>query len=182
MNPEPAPTPSPRPDNETINAIARLDGNSVSIIGNRVYDASQLVPSIVYFTRSQYLFLNNYRLGITIDEAAAKSGMTVEDAEKFLSRPKTVAWLQDRAVKDHIRNEWAEGGKWWEMGNECLEGRKHLSKDQQIVFMAFGDRVCPKVKEADNERGKTVINFNFSPEAVKEAFTRQSAIDAEISK
>lgn len=152
------------------------------VVGNRVYDASQLVPSIVYFTRAQYLFLNHYRLGVTIDEASEKAGLTVDEAEKFLAKPKTVAWLQDRATKDHIRNEWAEGGKWWQIGNECLEGTRHLSKDQQIVFQAFGDRVCPKTKDIGEERGKTVINFNFSPESVKEAFQRQSAIDAEIDK
>lgn len=115
-------------------------------------------------------------------EAASKSNMTVDEAESFLARPKTVAWLQDRAVKDHIRNEWAEGSKWWQIGNECLEGTRHLSKDQQIVFQAFGDRVCPKTKEVGEERGKTVINFNFSPESVKEAFKRQSAIDGELAE
>lgn len=163
--------------------MAKVDGAKVLIVGNRVYDASQLVPSVVHFTRNQYLFLNHYRLGVPIEEAASKSNMTPEEADRFLERPKTVAWLQDRATKDHIRNEWAEGGKWWEMGNDCLEGKKHLSKDQQVVFMAFGERVCPKPKttEEDN-RGKTVINFNFSPEAVKQAFHRQKSIEAELEK
>src|ERR1700739_1654620 len=85
-------------DNRTLQALSRIDGNPVRIIGNRVYDASQLVPGVVYFTRAQYLFLNTYRLGVPIEEAAAKAGMTVEEADKFLERPKTVAWLQDRAT------------------------------------------------------------------------------------
>lgn len=161
---------------------AKTDGTKVLIVGNRVYDASQLVPSVVHFTRSQYLFLQNYRLGITIDEAAQKANMTAQEAENFLARPKTISWLQDRAVKDHIRNEWAEGGKWWEMGNDCLEGKKHLSKDQQVVFMAFGERVCPKPRIDAEQQGKTVINFNFSAEDVQEAKRRQKSIETELSQ
>lgn len=147
-----------------------------------MYDPSQLVPSVIHFTRNQYLFLQTYRLGVPFEEAAEKAHMTAEEAERFLAKPKTIEWLQDRAMKDHIRNEWAEGGKWWEMGNECLEGRKHLSKDQQIVFQAFGDRVCPKPKQNEEERTKTIINFNFSPESVKEAFQRQKAIEGELAE
>lgn len=158
--------------------IAKQDGTKVVVVGNRVYDASQLVPSVVHFTRSQYLFLNHYKLGVPLEEAADKSGMTVEDAERFLRRSKTRAWLEDRALKDHIRNEWAEGGKWWQMGDDCLEGKKHLSKDQQVVFMAFGDRVCPK-KSDTSDQSKTTINFNFSADDVREAFKREQSFDTE---
>lgn len=168
-------------DQKDVTALARSVGDDVLVVGNRVYDASQLVPSVVHFTRKQYLFLNAYRFGVPLEEAAQKSDMTTEEAERFLVRPKTVAWLEDRALKDHIRNEWAEGGKWWKMGDECLEGKKHLSKDQQVVFLAFGDRVCPKTKET-SETNKTTINFNFSPESVKEARRRQEAIETEIDQ
>lgn len=167
-------------DKKEIESLARADGTKVAVLGNHVYDASQLVPSLVHFTRQQYLFLQHYRLGIPLEEAAAKANMTAEDADKFLLKPKTVAWLQDRAVKDHIRNEWAEGGKWWEMGNDCLDGKKHLSKDQQVVFMAFGERVCPKPRVAENDGGKTVIHFNFSADDVKQAFLREQSFEAEI--
>lgn len=167
------------PEKKDVEQMAKVDGAKVLIVGNRVYDASQLVPSVVHFTRSQYLFLNHYRLGITIDEAALKAGMTPDEADRFLERPKTRAWLEDRATKDHIRNEWAEGGKWWEMGDKCLNGEKHLSKDQQVVFMAFGERVCPKPRATDENQTKTVINFNFSVEDVKEAFKREQAFETE---
>lgn len=169
------------PSDEEMKAVAKQDGNPIFLVKNQVYDASQLVPSIVSFTRRQYLFLNHYRLGVPLEEAARKSEMTAEEAERFLDRPKTKAWLEDRATKDHIRNEWAEGGKWWQMGDECLEGKRHLSKDQQVVFMAFGERVCPKTRDPSTEI-KTTINVNFTAEDVKEAFRRQATIDAEISK
>lgn len=167
------------PEKSEVEAAAKVDGTKVLIVGNRVYDASQLIPSVVHFTRNQYLFLNHYRLGVPIEEAASKANMTPEEADRFLQRPKTVAWLQDRAQKDHIRNEWAEGGKWWEMGNECLEGKKHLSKDQQVVFMAFGERVCPKPRVSDEPQNKTVINFNFTANDVKEAFRREASFETQ---
>lgn len=167
------------PEKEDVLNAAKQDGTKVLVIGNRVYDASQLVPSLVHFTRREYLFLNNYRLGISLDEAAAKSSMTPEEADRFLGRAKTVAWLEDRALKDHIRNEWAEGGKWWKMGDECLEGKKHLSKDQQVVFMAFGERVCPKPRVDAEDKAKTIINFNFSADDVKKAFDRERSFETE---
>lgn len=159
--------------------MAKLDGAKVLVVGNRVYDASQLIPSVVHFTRSQYLFLNHYRLGVPLEEAASKAGMTPEEADRFLDKSKTRAWLEDRATKDHIRNEWAEGGKWWEMGEACLRGDKHLSKDQQVVFMAFGERVCPKPRASDEGQTKTILNFNFSAQDVKDAFQREKAFETE---
>lgn len=171
-----------RPDDGTIKAVAKQDGAPVLVVGNRVYDASQLLPGLVHFTRKQYLFLNTYRLGIPLAEAAAKSGMEEDEAARFLDRPKTVAWLQDRARKSYIRNEWHESDKWWEIGNECLEGTRHLSKDQQVVYLEFGKRVCPEQKVSPESIKGPTINFNFGPDVVREAFKRQAAIDAEISE
>lgn len=169
------------PNQQEVRKLSSQEGSKVLVVGNRVYDASQLIPSVVHFTRKQYLFLQSYRLGIPLEEAAHKAGMMPEEADHFLDMPKTVAWLEDRATKDYIRNEWAEGGKWWEMGNDVLEGKKHLAKDQQVVFMAFGDRVCPKAKEV-SEGNKTTINFNFTAKDVQDAFKRQASIDAEIAQ
>lgn len=173
---------SDRPSDSDVRAIAKLDGSPVLIVGNRVYDASQILPDVVHFTRQQYIFLNTYRLGVPLSEAADKSGLTKEEAERFLDRPKTVAWLQDRALKSHIRNEWHESDKWWEVGNQCLEGTRHLAKDQQVVFLEFGKRVCPEQKSHPESSKGPTINFNFGPEAVQEAFKRQAAIEAELDK
>lgn len=173
---------SERPGDDEIKTIAKQDGAPVLVIGNRVYDASQLLPNIVHFTRKQYLFLHSYRLGIPLQEAASKAGMTDEEAERFLDKPKTVAWLQDRALKSHIRNEWHESDKWWEMGHEVLEGQRHLSKDQQVVYLEFGKRVCPEQKShPEASKGPTIV-FNFSPETVQEAFRRKAAIEAQVAE
>jgi len=170
------------PDAHEVKALARQEGNPVLVVGNRVYDASQLIPDVVHFTRQQYLFLVNYRLGVALKDAAAKAGMEEEQAEKFLERPKTISWLKDRAMKSHIRQEWHESDLWWQIGHECLEGTRHLSKDQQVVYLEFGKRVCPEQKaQIESQKGVT-INFNFGPEAVQEAFRRQAAIETEIAK
>jgi len=169
------------PDSSEIKALAKKDGAPVLVVGNRVYDASLLLPDVVHFTRKQYLFLNTYRLGVPLGEAASKAGMSEDEAERFLDKPKTIAWLQDRAMKSHIRNEWHESDKWWEVGNECLEGKRHLAKDQQVVFLEFGKRVCPEDKSRPEVNKGPTINFNFGPEAVKEAFRRQAAINSELS-
>ena len=168
------------PDRETVLKAAKTDDGKVLVVGNRVYDASLLVPDVIHFTRKQYLFLAAYRLGVPLAEAAGKAGMEPEEAERFLDRPKTIQWLQDRAMKSHIRQEWHESDKWWEVGNECLEGKRHLAKDQQVVFLEFGKRVCPESKSTGEGSKGTTINFNFGPEAVQEAFRRQAAIETEI--
>jgi hypothetical protein len=170
------------PSADDVKAVARQEGSPVLVIGNRVYDASEIIPDVVHFTRKQYIFLQTYRLGISLKEAAEKAGMDEEEAGRFLDRPKTIAWLQDRAVKSHIRNEWHESDLWWQMGHECLAGQRHLSKDQQVVYLEFGKRVCPEVKVAADAQKGPIINFNFGPDAVKEAFRRQAAIDAEITE
>lgn len=165
---------------ETCRDLSRTDASRGLVLGNDVYDPLIFQPKLIKFTRRQYLFLNHYKLGMSLGEAALKADMTADQADRFLGKPATVEWLRDRALKDHIRNEWAEPGKWWEMGDKVLNGEKHLSKDQQVVFMAFGDRVCPKARESGGSQTK--IEINIDPKAVQDAFSRQNAIEAEISR
>lgn len=166
--------------NEDIRALGTTDATKALVVGNSVYDPLLFSRRIVRFSRRQYLFLNAYRLGVPLQEAASKAGMKVVEAERFLKRPSTRHWMEDRARKDYIRNEWHESNKWWEMGNECLEGKRHLSKDQQVVYLEFGKRVCPEIKSHPESSKGPTINFNFGPEAIQEAFRRQNAIDAQI--
>jgi len=168
-------------ESKEVQAIARQDRSPIAIVGNSVYDPLLFSRRIVPFSRRQYLFLNAYRLGVPLAKAAEKVGWTVKQADYFLSRPNTRAWIEDRAKKDAIRDEWAESNKWVEMGNDVLEGKKHLSKDQQVVYLEFGKRFCPEQKFSPEVNKGPTINFNFSAEAVQEAFRRQNAIDAEIA-
>ena len=148
-------------------------------IGNSVYDPLIFQPELIKFTRKEYNFLNQYRLGVPLEDAALKADMSLSHAESFLRRDKTRAWLADRALKDHIKSEWEEPGKWWELGNKVLEGEKQFSKAQTVVFQEFGARICPKPREYLNSPQNQTVNFNFSPESVKAAFKRQEAIDVE---
>lgn len=169
-----------QPDRELINDLGKTDATRALVVGNSVYDPLLFSRRLVCFSRRQYLFLNAYRVGVPIAEAAAKADMTVEQADRFLKRPSTRAWIEDRAKKDHIRREWNESNKWWEMGHEVLEGQRHLSKDQQVVYLEFGKRVCPEVKQTQDTR--PTIQINIDPTAVQEAFRRQNAIEAELDK
>jgi transposase len=169
-----------QPDRETIQTLGHTDATRALIVGNSVYDPLLFSRHTVRFSRRQYLFLNAYRLGTSLAEAAARADMSIDQAERFLGRPRTRAWLDDRAKKDHIRYEWHESNKWWELGHEVLEGKRHLSKDQQVVYLEFGKRVCPEVKAVQDSR--PTIQINIDPSAVQEAFRRQNAIEAELGK
>lgn len=146
-------------------------------VGHDIYDPLVFQPEIIRFSRRQYVFLNAYRLGVSLPDAAAKAEMSPESAERFLRREDTVKWLQDRALMDHIRTQWEEPSKWWSMGDEVLNGQRQFSKAQIEVWKDFGRRIAPVAAEG---HAQTKIEVNIDPGAVQEAFRRQQAIDAQI--
>lgn len=163
--------------------LGQTDATQCVVVGNHVYDPLLFAPEIIPFTRKQYLFLNAYKLGVSLEEAATKAELTVETCKRFLDKDTTVKWLNDRARKDHIRNEWQEPGKWWEMGNQVLEGKKQFSKAQIVIYQEFGQRICPKSKESSEPAPKApTIILNFSADSVKDAFQRQASIETELIK
>lgn len=166
-------------ENKEIIAQGRTDATAPLIVGNTVFDPLTFAPEIVRFSRKQYIFLNAYKLGVPIDQAAAKAELTVEQAERFLKRPQTMDWLKDRSLMHHIKTEWEEPGKWWVMGNEVLEGKRQFNKAQIVVFQEFGHRAVPK--KADMGHTTTKIEINIDPKAVHDAFVRQEAIDGELA-
>lgn len=149
------------------------------VVGNRVYDPLLFSTGIVEFTAKQYIFLKHFRLGIPLDEAAARASMTPEQANRFLDKPATRTWLQDRALKDYIKEEWAEPGKWWQQGDEWLKAPKEQkpNKNDVEIWKEFGRRVCPI---SENQSGGAKIEINIDPMAVQEAFRRQQVIEAQI--
>lgn len=155
------------------------DGLSPLFVGKSVYDPLLFAPKEIKFTAQQYIFLRTYRLGVPIEDAAAKAGLTKEQAEAFLDRPKTQEWLHDRAIKDYIKHEWEEPGKWWKEGDAVLNGHKDWSKAQIEVWKAFGERIAPVKKERETQ-SQPKIEINIDPSAVQEAFRRQNAIEAKL--
>lgn len=166
-------------DNKELMAQGRTDATVPLVVGNRVFDPLVFAPEFVTFSRKQYLFLNAYKMGVPLEEAAAKAEMTSEQATRFLDKPNTIAWLKDRSLMHHIKTEWEEPGKWWTLGNDVLEGKRDLTKAQQVVFQEFGQRAVPK--RADAGHGVTKIEINIDPQAVKNALARQNAIDGELA-
>jgi hypothetical protein len=166
-------------DLKEAKSLAKENDLKIAVVGNRVFEASQYAPELRVFPTKKWLFLNHYADEMPLSEAADKVGMTVEEAERFLETDKAKEWLERRAVIQYAKQKWSDGGEWVVTGEECLEGKKHLAKDQQIVFQAFGERFMPKAKT--EQKGNTTINFNFSAEAVKAAIERQTVIDAEVA-
>lgn len=168
---------------DTINQQAKElvkqeDGVQGLVVGRDVYDPLLFAPRTVRFSAKQYLFLRAYRLGVPLQEAALKAHLTPEQAERFLDKPDTMAWLEDRALKDHIKNEWEEPGKWYEVGQKLLD-QEQVSKHKIEVWKAFGERVAPAKRQVD-PAVQPRIEINIDPTAVQEAFRRQRAIEAEV--
>lgn len=165
-------------DSTDLSALSKPDGQAPIIVGNDVFDPLTFAPEIIRFTRKQYIFLNAYKLGVPLAEACARAEMNLAQAERFLNRPQTIEWLKDRALMHHIKTEWEEPAKWWAMGAEVLEGKRDFSKAQIVVFQEFGQRAVPKRSEGG---GMTKIEINIDPQAVRDAFSRQEAIDGELA-
>lgn len=166
-------------DNKELIAQGRTDATAPLVVGNTVFDPLVFAPEFVKFSRKQYVFLNAYKLGVPLEEAAQKAELTPESAKRFLDKPQTILWLKDRSLMHHIKTEWEEPGRWWKLGDDVLEGKRDLTKAQQIVFQEFGQRAVPKKGETGH--GTTKIEINIDPKAVHDAFVRQEAIDGELA-
>lgn len=167
-------------DSKALEALGKTDATAPLVVGSDVYDPLTYAGRVVRFSRKQYQFLNHYRLGVSLKEAAGKAALTLEQVNHFLDKPDTKAWLEDRALMDHIKKEWEEPAKWWKEGNDVWEGRKEANKGQMLVWQEFGQRICPK--KSGEGAGGTSITININPEAVRNAFLRQDAIEGELSQ
>lgn len=166
---------------EVKELVKSEDGIRGIVIGNQVYDPLQFSPEIVQFSSKQYKFLHAYRLGVSIQDAASKCGMSEESAERFLNKESTIKWLQDRALKDHIKMEWEEPGKWYQEMNR-LYNEDLVPKHKIEILKEFGDRVCPKVSRNADAQARTTIEIVIDPGAIERSKTRRQTIEAEIIK
>jgi hypothetical protein len=171
------------PDNlsrASLEKIGSTDATAPLILGNDVYEPLTFAPDIVRFSRKQYAFLHAFRLGTPLAEAASKAGMTPESVKRFLEKPDTITWLRDRALKDEIRNEWNEPGKWYAEGQKMLE-QPDLAKHKLEIWKEFGDRAVPKPsRNASESQSSPKIVINIDPDAIERAKARKAAIDAQI--
>ncbi len=157
------------------------DGVQGVYIAGRVYDPLLFAPGQVKFTARQYVFLQSYRLGVPLEDAATKADMSTEAAERFLAKDDTRRWLEDRALKDHIKNEWDEPGKVYAEADRLFNADE-VPKHKVDILKEFWDRVSPKPSRNGGGNAAPNVIINISGEAVKEAFIRKTAIDAQISR
>lgn len=149
-------------------------------MGNRVIDVLPTTQELVDFSRPRYVLLQLLWRGMPIEEASDKAGLSLEDATAFRDSAKAQDYLQKKTLASIVAQETKDPDRWWVELHNVMAGTKVLSKGQMVALQAQGDRVAPKTREAGEEKSKVTINFNFSPEAVKEAFRRQEAIEAKI--
>ncbi len=150
------------------------------VIRNRVFTPHEFDPNLPDFSSKQYVFLNAYRYGTPIEEASAKADLTVDQAERFLDKPKVRAWLADRALKDHIKHEWEEPGRWYAEGERIMK-MERCPKHKVEVWKAFGDRVAPAKRLSEGNTTNNVV-INIDAGSIQEAKRRKEAIEVEISK
>lgn len=167
--------------NDDIKQLARSEKEHPVIIGNRVFDVLPTTQELVFFSRPKYLLLQLIRRGLSLTEASEKSGVELDEAEAFLASPKATDYLRKKELASIIAQEAKERDNWWTTVAQVMEGTKVLNKGQMVALQAQGDRVSPKKNDVD-DKAKVVINFNFSPETVHEAFRRQEAIEAQLVK
>ncbi len=168
------------PLNSEISSLSKINASHPVIVGNRVFDVLPTTHELVDFTRAKYLLLQLLWRGASLEEAVTKTGLSEEEVLAFKESPKAKHYLQKKELASIMAEEAKDPNRWWATAQSVLEGSYTLNKGQMVVFQSVGDRVAPKKNESDLERSKTVINFNFSPEAVQEAFKRQESIEAEL--
>lgn len=166
---------------EAKDLVRAEDGKRGLVVGNRVFSPHTFSKKIPDFSAREYVFLRHYSLEVPLEEAAAKAELAVDEACRFLERPKVQEWLADRALKAYIKQEWEVPGKAYQELDDVYEGRKTCNKSQIEALKMLVARVAPE-KRSDDNRSNPSYTFNFGVEAVREAFKRQAAIETEISK
>jgi hypothetical protein len=137
----------------------------------------QIIPA----NRKQLTFLYHLQSSLDLEESAKKADMTVEEAERFLDKPGIKAWLENKAEQAALISDWTPG-KWFQLGQKFLDAPEEVEipRAKIEVWKEFGDRVMPKVSRNSDREGSANVVINISGDAVREAFSRKAAIDAQI--
>jgi hypothetical protein len=175
-----------RPDltRQNIAAIGRTDATSPTIVGRFVFERvvfpEQGVEQVC-FTRKQYLFAHRFKETADLEAACELSGMTRDQALRFLKRPDVSVWMNSKRKMLIAKDEWSAPEKWAAEGERMYQ-TPNVPKHKLEIWKEFGDRCCPKpTRETSSREGAKVV-INIDPGAVQEAFRRQQAIDAQIVK
>lgn len=136
----------------------------------------------VPFTARQYLFINAYKDGFALEDAATKVGWTKEQAIRFLKSPKAQEKIKDKLAKDMTWVKWNTPHEVVAELDRVYYGEVQKTREQ----MEAAKMLFTFVKPASQEKQATKIEINIDPSAVQEAFRRQerikNAIDAEVVK
>lgn len=164
-------------DKQELRQVARESDNRPLVVGHRVFDRLLNTEEIVQFGDKKYLLLQLLLRDIPLDEAASRVNMTTEEAVSFRDSDKAQIYLQDRMLARIVAEEAKNEDRWWVRVEQVLGGKMDLTKAQTEMMKEAGRRVSP-IKEG----GTTKIEINIDPGAVKAAFAREKAIEAELAQ
>lgn len=164
-------------DKHELTAIARENDSRPLVVGHRVFDRLLNTEHIVQFGDKKYLLLQLLLRDIPIEEAAQRVGLSTEQAVAFRDSDKAQEYLQDRMLARVVAEEAKNEDRWWVRTELVLQGKMDLNKAQTEMMKEQGRRVSP-VKDGTTN---TKIEINIDPGAVKAAFIREKAIEAELS-
>lgn len=176
-----------RPDltRQNLQSVGRTDATAPAIVGRFVFEKVVFPHGStrqVCFTRKQYLFANVFRQSMDLGSACETSGLTREQALRFIKRPDVVVWMNSREQMDMTKRHWSAPEKWWSEGNRMFEDPVVSPKLKVEIWKEFGDRACPKPTRDPNQNQSPKVVINIDPGAVQEAFRRQQSIEAQIVK
>lgn len=165
-------------DKKELIEVSKENDSHPLVVGHRVFDRLLNTEEIVQFGDKKYLLLQLLLREIPLEEAADRVGLTLEQAADFRDSDKAQKFLQDRMLAKVIAQEAQNSDRWWVRAEGVMQGEIKLSKGQTETFKEIGKRVVP-ISEG---HGTTKIEINIDPGAVKAAFVREKAIEAELSR
>lgn len=155
--------------------MGRTDASAPAVIGRYVLDPFVLSEGHCRFSWRQYRFANSYRKSLDLLSACEESGLTREQAIRFLRRPEVRQWMDDRLQMQETKRSWSAEGRWWTEGDRMFR-QEAVPKHRLHIWHEFGERL--EVKPSKNsEPPGTPITINISDAQVKAYQEREKTFD-----
>ena len=158
-------------------ALGKFEEAKPVVFRNKVFDKLLTTDHITSFPSQKYYFLQLVRRGSSVEDAAVKAGIELEQAREFAGSPKAQEYLRDREIAGMIAEEAKDETRWWVRAEGVMQGDIKLSKGQTETFKEMGRRVAPIIGE---QHGSTKIEINIDGEALERYRAKKKAVDAEL--
>lgn len=165
------------PDAKEVVALGKTETSKPLVVGNDVFEKDLATNRLFRFSRKRYIFLNLLHDGLSLEEAAVKSGLDQEAALKFREGPEAAQYLEMRELREIVAREAKDPDRWWTMGYLAMEGKVPMNKIQCEIYKEHGKRVQPC---SDAQQPAMKIEIHVSPEALERSKERRKAVETQI--